>query len=57
MEPTKKTIVSDVGGSAKDHAPRKMTLAANLILTVKLLAGAGAMFAAFWGIDQWAGAK
>jgi len=57
MEQTKKTTGSDGGITAEDYAPRKTTFAGNLILTIKLLAIAGATFAALWGIDQWNSAK
>lgn len=36
---------------ADRHAPRKLTLAENAIMTVKLLAGIGALGAALWGLS------
>lgn len=40
------------GGAADNsHAPRKLTFAENAILTVKVLAGAGLVLAAFWGLN------
>ena len=53
MEPTKKTTVSDGEGTAENYAPRKMTFADNLILTIKIFAIAGAILAAVWGIAGW----
>ena len=43
------TIESD----ASAHAPRKMTVAENVVLTVKVLLGFGLMGAALWGISVW----
>ena len=40
-----------------ENAPRKMTLAENLILTVKVLVGFGLMGAALWGISVWKSAS
>ena len=67
MEPTKKTTVSKPGmksgtavtsdgldfavGVSEDHRPRKMTLAENVILTIKILAIAGLIMASLWGIS------
>jgi hypothetical protein len=35
------------------HAPRKLTLAENLILTVKVLVGFGLLGAALWAVKAW----
>ncbi len=43
----------DVEGSDALHVPRKMTLAENVILTVKVLAAFGLMGAGLWGISLW----
>ena len=35
------------------HAPRKLTFRENAILTIKVLAIAGLLIAALWGISLW----
>ena len=73
MEPSKKTNISKPGmksgvpdasdgpdfgaGMAEDHAPRKMTIAENVILTIKILAAAALLIAALWGINHWTSAR
>jgi hypothetical protein len=47
MEPTQQT------NESTDHAPRKLTFAQNVILTVKVLGGAALILAALWGANQW----
>lgn len=42
---------------ADPHAPRKMTFAENLILTIKVLAVLGLIGAAIWGIRLWKAAS
>ena len=39
--------------AAETPAPRPMTFADNVILTIKLLAGFGLLGAALWGINLW----
>lgn len=51
MEPINDTNVST------DHAPRKLTATENLILTLKVLAGAAVVLAALWGANQWTSAN
>lgn len=51
METAKKKDVTESGPAA--HAPRKLTVAENVVLTLKLLAGAAVILAALWGIDAW----
>ena len=36
-----------------DHAPRKLTFAENVILTLKVLAILGLIGAALWGANHW----
>ena len=36
-----------------DHAPRKLTFAENVILTMKVLAIAGLLIATLWGMNLW----
>ena len=38
------------GAVAPEFAPRKMTFAENVVLTVKVLAGFGLLGAALWGV-------
>jgi hypothetical protein len=40
-----------------DNSPRKLTLAENAILTVKVLAGFGLIGFALWGISLWNAAR
>lgn len=40
-----------------NSAPRKMTVAENVMLTVKVLVGFGLMGAALWGISVWKSAS
>jgi hypothetical protein len=37
----------------QDHAPRHLSFAENVILTIKVLAGAGLVLAALWGMNVW----
>ena len=46
MEPTKKTNDSD-------HAPKKMTFAQNVTLTIKILTIAALILVALWGLSEW----
>jgi hypothetical protein len=41
----------------KTVAPRKMTLAENVILTVKVLAGFAVLGAVLWGMNLWTSAR
>jgi hypothetical protein len=44
---------NETGGTGDDvHAPRKVTLAQNIILSMKVLAVAGLLIAALWGISR-----
>ena len=54
VKPENREPVDDLGGAITyEHAPRKMTLAENIVLTVKVLAGFGLMGAVLWGISIW----
>ena len=62
MESIKKTNVSEPAADlarsvAEDYAPRKLTLAENVMLTIKILVVAGLIMAAFWGFNQWTSAR
>jgi hypothetical protein len=39
------------------HAPRVLTLTENIVLTVKVLAGAGLIGAGLWAASFWTAAK
>jgi len=56
MEQINNTTASDEA-AVEDYAPRKVTLAENLMLSLKIAAIAGVVFAAFWGIEQWTSVK
>ena len=45
------------GETGGQQAPRKLTFAGNIIVTIKILAGFGVAGAALWGLDQWASAR
>jgi hypothetical protein len=47
------SAVAEDAGDADLHAPRKMTVAENVILTIKVLVGFGLVGAALWGINFW----
>jgi len=51
METTDKTNVSE------GHAPRKMTLAENVKLTIKVLGVTALILGALWGANLWTGVK
>ena len=51
------SAVSEDAVSTNLHAPRKMTFAENVILTIKVLAGFGLLGAALWGISLWTAVK
>lgn len=38
------------------HAPKKLTPMQNLIMTLKVLAGAALLLAAIWGLNAWTSA-
>jgi hypothetical protein len=52
MKTNETTCVSEDQSS---QAPRKMTVAENVILTIKVLAGFGLLGLALWGISAWTG--
>ena len=39
------------------HVPRRLTLAENFLLTLKLLGGLGLLGAALWAVNLWNAAK
>jgi hypothetical protein len=55
MEDKKKlTVTEPMGGAGSDpYTPRKLTLAENAILTVKVLGSLGIIGAAIWGFNLW----
>ena len=46
----------DVAGATDKYAPRKITFAENVILTIEVLAGFGLLGATLWGITLWTSA-
>ena len=42
---------------ANRHKPRKMTVAENVIMTIKVLGGLGLIGTAIWGVDVWMAPK
>jgi hypothetical protein len=59
MEDKRKlTVTEPVAGAESDpYAPRKLTLAENAILTVKVLGMLGVIGAAIWGFNLWTSAQ
>jgi hypothetical protein len=41
---------------AKSYAPDKLTFKDNVVLTIKILAIAGSLLAALWGLSAWTSA-
>ena len=50
---TREPEVDTHGGAANAHAPRKMTFAENVLLTIKVLGTIGLLGAALWGMSLW----
>lgn len=48
---------SATAAPTETHTPRKMTVAENAVLTIKVLAGFGLLGAALWGVSLWTAAK
>ena len=49
---------TDITGAAtENYGPRKMTPVENVILTIKVLAVAGLIMGALWGINSWTSAQ
>jgi hypothetical protein len=59
MEDKKKSMVTELvaGAESDPYTPRKLTLAENVILTVKVLGGLGIIGAAIWGFNLWTSAQ
>ena len=53
MEPT----TTNVSTTEPSHTPRELTVAENVILTIKLVAGAALLMGVIWGINYWTSAK
>jgi len=51
------TVDQEITGPTDTAASRKPTLAENMILTVKLLLGAGLLGFVLWAIDTWTSGK
>lgn len=54
MEVKYKPKDADVDNS---FAPRRLTFSENLILTIKVLAAGGLLFASLWGLKLWTSAE
>jgi len=37
----------------QNHAPRKLSLTENVVLTIKVLGGIAILLAGLWGINNW----
>lgn len=48
---------AETAGAIEANAPRKMTFAENVILTIKVLAGFVSLGVALWGITLWTSAR
>ena len=46
-------VTAEVDVTTDAHAPRKLTFAENVVLTIKVLGGFGVLGAALWGISLW----
>ena len=49
--------VSKNDPAIEKNAPRRLTLAENVVLTIKLLGGLGLVGAALWAVDLWTAAR
>ena len=48
---------AETAGVSEAHEPRKPTLAENVIMTIKVLAGFGLVGAALWAVNLWTSAR
>lgn len=48
---------AEVSDATDANRPRQMTVAENVILTIKLLGGLGLLGAVLWGINLWTSVK
>ena len=48
---------AETAGASEAHAPRKLTLAENAIMTIKVLAGFGLLGVALWAMSLWTSPK
>lgn len=49
----KQEVVKPENVVTEDLSPRKLTVAENVILTIKVLVGFGLLGAALWGLSMW----
>jgi hypothetical protein len=49
--------VSEDAPADSAHAPRALTFAENIVLTLKVLAGLGLLGAALWAVNLWTAAR
>ena len=45
------------GAGSETHAPRRLTFAENVIMTIKVLAGFGLLGVALWAMNVWTSPK
>ena len=50
-------VSSDDMPADNAHTPRPLTLSENIVLTLKVLGGLGALGAALWGVNVWKAAQ
>ncbi len=55
--PKTRQAVSEDAPASDAHAPRPLTFAENIILTLKVLGGLGLIGAALWAANLWTAAK
>ncbi len=55
--PKTRQAVSEDAPANDTHAPRPLTFAENIILTLKVLGGLGLIGAALWAANLWTAAK
>lgn len=53
----RRAVPEDAPANDDAHAPRPLTLAENVVLTAKVLAGLGVLGAALWAASLWTAAK
>ena len=55
--PKTRPAASEDAPADDTHAPRPLTLVENIVLTLKVLAGLGAIGGALWAASLWTAAK
>ena len=57
MKEQVKTVQESTTSQDDQHAPRQLSVAENVILTIKVLVGFGVLGAALWGLTVWKAAS